>query len=86
MAEHLQHFAGVNPGNPASEPTLRRFCMQFTEHIRRPLTDEQQKFFIRRQFEATSDLSTAVKRVVLLTLKSPRFLYRELEGGKARTV
>jgi hypothetical protein len=81
VAERLRQLAGVDPYDAGSEPTLRKFCMQFAERaFRRPLTEEQQKFYIQRQFEAAPDLLTAVKRVVLLTLKSPRFLYRELEG------
>jgi len=81
VAERLQKLAGVDPSDAGSEPTLRKFCMQFVERaFRRPLNDEQQKFYIQRQFEAAPDLLTAVKRVVLLTLKSPRFLYREVAG------
>src|SRR5262249_46231184 len=49
--------------------------------FRRPLTDEQKQFYIQRQFDATGDVETAVKRVVLLVLKSPRFLYREIAQG-----
>jgi len=81
VAEHVPQLAGVDPFAAGSEPTLRKFCLQFVERaFRRPLTDEQQKFYVQRQFEAAPDLLTSVKRVVLLTLKSPRFLYRELEG------
>src|SRR5581483_11542760 len=49
--------------------------------FRRPLTAEQARLFVDRQFEATADAETAVKRVVLFVLKSPRFLYREVGGG-----
>jgi hypothetical protein len=79
VADHVEELSGVDPFNAGSEPTLRKFCMQLVERaFRRPLSDEQQAFYIQRQFEATPDLLTAVKRVVLLTLKSPRFLYREI--------
>ena len=72
------------PTNANAEPLLRKFSMQFVERaFRRPLSDEQQKFYVQRQFEAAPDLTTAVKRVVLLTLKSPRFLYREVAGDTA---
>src|SRR5262249_55466369 len=33
------------------------------------------------RFEQAPDLETAVKRVVLLVLKSPRFLYREVDSN-----
>jgi mono/diheme cytochrome c family protein len=61
------------------EQRIRAFCRQFVERaFRRPLTSDQELFFVTRQFEGAPDLETAVKRVVLLALKSPRFLYREL--------
>ncbi|HZY85022.1 MAG TPA: DUF1592 domain-containing protein [Gemmataceae bacterium] len=60
----------------------RDFCRRFAERaFRRPLTAEQQRLYIDRQFQAGRDMETAVKRVVLLVLKSPRFLYREINGG-----
>jgi hypothetical protein len=45
--------------------------------FRRPLTDEQKQVYVDHQFAEASDRVLAVKRVVLLALKSPRFLYRE---------
>jgi hypothetical protein len=45
------------------------------------LEDELKGRYIDRQFEKAPDPETAVKRVVLLVLKSPRFLYREIGGG-----
>jgi hypothetical protein len=58
---------------------LRDFCGRFVERaFRQPLTSEEQAFFIDRQFAEAGDEETAMKRVVLLALKSPRFLYREL--------
>jgi hypothetical protein len=81
VAERIGQLAGVDPFAAGSEPTLRKFCMQFAERaFRRPLTEEQQEFYIQRQFEVAPDVLTAVKRVVLLTLKSPRFLYCEIDG------
>ncbi|HEY2251816.1 MAG TPA: DUF1592 domain-containing protein [Planctomycetaceae bacterium] len=61
---------------------LRAFCRAFAERAyRRPLTDEQAARLIGHHFEAVADSRTAVKRFVLLVLKSPRFLYREMEPG-----
>jgi hypothetical protein len=58
---------------------LRQFCEHFAERaFRRPLSDEQKKVFIARRFEGAHDLETAVKRAVLMVLKSPQFLYREV--------
>jgi len=59
---------------------IRTFCRTFAERaFRRPLTVEQVEL-IDKQFKAAKDIETAVKRVVLLVLKSPRFLYREVGG------
>jgi hypothetical protein len=60
---------------------LRAFAAKFAERaFRRPLTDEEKLLFIDGQFAQAADPETAVKHVVLLTLKSPRFLFREVVG------
>lgn len=82
VATHLKGLAGVGQDAPDRELKLREFCRRFAERaFRRPLTDEQKAFFIDRQFREAKNAETAVKRVVLLVLKSPRFLYREI-GSK----
>ena len=84
IASHLKDLAGVADTAPEKErePKLRDFCGRFAERaFRRPLAAEQKAFFIDRQFQESRDLTTAVKRVVILVLKSPRFLYRELGSG-----
>ena len=85
VATHLRDLADANADNADHEPRLRKFCYEFVERaFRRPLSEEQTKTYVYRQFEEATDLQTAVKRVVLLALKSPRFLYRDLgEGGDA---
>ena len=50
--------------------------------MRRPLTSDQKRFFIDRQFQDAKDPVTGAKRVVLLALKSPRFLYHGLDAKK----
>lgn len=58
---------------------LREFCSQFVERaFRQPLTSDERELYVERQFAEARDEETAIKRVVILTLKSPRFLYREL--------
>lgn len=57
----------------------QEFCQKFAERaFRRPLTPELKKAFIEQQFADGRDVDLAVKRVVLMVLKSPRFLYREV--------
>jgi mono/diheme cytochrome c family protein len=78
----LREFADATDGDKEREKKLREFSVRFTERaFRRPLTDELKQLYVDRQFQASKDLDTAVKRVVLLALKSPRFLYREAGGG-----
>jgi hypothetical protein len=79
VANHVGELADADTDNAEHEPRLREFCRQFAERaLRRPLTDQQRQVFVDAQFANSPALLTAVKRVVLLTLKSPRFLYREL--------
>jgi cytochrome c553 len=60
---------------------LREFSRKFVERaFRRPLTPEQEQLYVTQQFAEAATPEIAVKRVVLLTLKSPRFLYREVGG------
>jgi hypothetical protein len=73
-------------GNPAEaqkdrEARLKEYCRQFLERaFRHPLTDELKRNFIEKQFTAAPNLEAAVQRVIVLGLKSPRFLYREVGG------
>jgi cytochrome c5 len=84
VAEHLKDLAGVSEGTAEKEreAKLREFAARFAERaFRRPMSAEQKAFFIDRQFQASRDPNMALKRVLLLVLKSPRFLYRELGTG-----
>jgi hypothetical protein len=78
----LRGSGGPKVPQSEREKKLRDFCERFAERaFRRPLSTEQKAFFIDRQFAEVRDPDAAVKRVVLLVLKSPRFLYREVGGG-----
>ncbi|MEO6809780.1 MAG: DUF1592 domain-containing protein [Isosphaeraceae bacterium] len=80
VATRLGELAGVRDGAPDREAKLREFSKRFIEQaFRRPVDDGLRQRYIDRQFESAGDPATAVKRVVLLTLKSPRFLYLDLK-------
>jgi len=80
---HLKDLSGASDEASDREAKLRSFCSKFAERaFRRPLAPEQTAIFIDRQFKDVPDLDTAVRRVVLLVLKSPRFLYRETNRGR----
>lgn len=85
IATHLQELAGTSDDAADRAERVREFCRRFAERaFRKPLTDEQRVFFVDRHFEQPANanaVNAAVKKVVLLVLKSPRFLYRAFEGG-----
>ena len=55
---------------------LRSFLTEWVEvAFRGTLSDELQKVYVDKQVDATEDDAEAIKRVVLVSLKSPRFLY-----------
>ena len=55
------------------------FCEQFVARaFRRPLSDEEKDLFVSKRFDGCESPEQAAKRVVLLTLKDPRFLYPAL--------
>ncbi|WP_437204289.1 DUF1592 domain-containing protein [Planctomicrobium sp. SH664] len=57
---------------------VEAFCKTYVQFaFRRPLTAEEQEFFVARFFRDQTDLKQALTRVIVLALKSPRFLYRE---------
>ncbi len=79
VTANLAELSGVKADAGERKTRLHDFCVKFAERaFRRPLTPEQKKLYVERQFEAAPDAETAVKRVVLLVMHSPRFLYREI--------
>lgn len=96
VAEPVKHApsASADPselnkeGQAAKSPAadraakLREFCVRFvTRAFRRPLTPDLEQRYVDHQFKSVSDPEIAVKRVAMLTLMSPRFLYREIGSG-----
>jgi hypothetical protein len=79
--EDLDRLSGSRPGKDDRSTKLRSFCERLVERaFRRPLSETQKKLYVDSQFEKAKDEETAVRRVVMLALKSPRFLYREIDG------
>ena len=84
VVANLDSFAGTKAGAADRAAKLKEFAKRFVEAaFRRPLNDEQRKTFVEHLFDAARTPEMAVKRVVLLTLKSPRFLYPALSQGDA---
>jgi mono/diheme cytochrome c family protein len=84
VAANLAELSGVGSTATDRKKRLEEYCVKFCERaFRRPLTTEQKKLYVDRQFEAAKDPEGAVKRVVLLVMHSPRFLYREAAADSA---
>jgi cytochrome c553 len=82
VAANLARLSEAPADAPNRPARLQAYCTAFAERaFRRPLTPEQKRLYVDRQLEATADPEVAVKRVVLLVLQSPRFLYREPGGA-----
>jgi hypothetical protein len=83
VVANLDRLSRSKPDDTNRLARVESFCAEFVATaFRRPLTDEQKSIFVSAQFKKAKKTEDAVKRVVLLTLKSPRFLYLGLEGGK----
>jgi hypothetical protein len=83
ITKNLDSFAHTKPEETNRLVKVQNFCAEFVAGaFRRPLTAEQKQLFVTSQFKRGVKLEDAVKRVVLLTLKSPEFLYLGLQNGK----
>jgi hypothetical protein len=83
IGKNLTELSGVREDAVDRPARLREFCQRFAERaFRRPLDAQQKLLYVDRQFDLTKDVEAAVKRVVLFVLKSPRFLYREINTGQ----
>jgi hypothetical protein len=87
VAEHveanLNELSGSQSGAADRADKLKAFGRRFAEAaFRRPLSDEDFEHYVARHFAAAKNPEQAIKRVVLFTLKSPRFLYPELPVDK----
>ncbi|MGV3614967.1 MAG: DUF1592 domain-containing protein [Fimbriimonas sp.] len=81
-ADNLSRLANVGDGAPDRKAKAEAYARRFVERaFRRPITKDIDRLYIEKQFAAASTPEIAIKRVVLLTLKSPRFLYREVGSG-----
>ena len=79
VVERLPRLAGGKADAPDRVKKLKQFAATFAERaFRRPLDDGQRQLYVERPFVDVAP-EVAVKRAVLLILKSPRFLYPELE-------
>lgn len=77
----LARISGVRDNVTNRVERLRQFCSEFAGRaFRRPLSPDLRSVYIEGQFAEGVAPELAVKRAVLLVLKSPRFLYPDWEG------
>jgi hypothetical protein len=83
VGAHIDRLSGTSLTASNRAAQIQLFCDQFvTAAFRRPLSQQQSNLYVTAQFKRAPKIEDAVKRVVLLTLKSPRFLYLGLEEEK----
>jgi len=84
VVENLDELAQTKAAAPDRGEKLRKFANTFVETVfRRPLSEDLKQLFIESHFKAAKTPETAVKRIVMLALKSPQFLYPNLREDEA---
>ncbi len=78
VEEHLAELSGVKADAPDRVDRLKDFARRLLETAFRRPTSEEYTGFIEAQFSAAKSPEIAIKRIVLFVLKSPRFLYPDL--------
>jgi mono/diheme cytochrome c family protein len=87
IGNRLWHFAKTDDLAEDRLEKVKSFCLQFVElAFAKSLSDEEQHFFVEQHFNNGLPLKDQVKRVVILTLKSPSFLYPELDKSNVQSL
>lgn len=88
VATHIDELAKTTLSDEQRPAKIKDFCAAFVESaFRTPLDEAIREQYVDRHFAAAEQESVALRRVVLLALKSPRFLFREIDasGGDRNT-
>lgn len=84
VVDRIDELAGTRKDDPERVRKIRDFSARFLETaFRRPLGGEERKRHIDQAFAASPSAELAVKRLTLLAVASPRFLYPELAAQDA---
>ncbi len=82
VAEHVDRLADASKDANDRPLKLREFCLLLAERaFRQPLDAPLRQLYVDRQFDEADDEDDALRRCVLLVLKSPRFLFREVDDA-----
>ena len=83
LIKNLDQLSRSKAGDTNRVAKVKTFCEDFAAaSFRRPLSPGQKRTCIANHFNKSMKPEDSLKRVVLLALKSPRFLYLGLEGAK----
>jgi hypothetical protein len=84
LGSRMEKLAGGKPEGAEGRNRIREKARLFAERaFRRPLSPEELAFYVDRPLGSTPDLELGLKKVVLVVLKSPRFLYLDLGPSEA---
>ena len=84
VLKRVDRLAGTRPDDPARAQKLAAFAEKFAAAaFRRPLTPEETQRNVTDVMRTAPDAETGVRRVALLALKSPHFLYTELPARES---
>jgi mono/diheme cytochrome c family protein len=79
VLKRLDRLAGARPDDPARAKKIATFAEKFTAAaFRRPLSPEETQRYVTTLLRDAPDPDHGLRRVILLALKSPHFLYTEL--------
>lgn len=80
VTKNLDRLTDTKAADTNRVAKVQEFCGRFVANaFRRPLTTDEKRTHIDDQFKKAPKAEEAVKRVVLLALKSPQFLYLDLQ-------
>ncbi len=83
VVSRVNRLAKAGPEDTDRAVKLQAFLRTLaTRAFRRPLTDHERQLYLDRAFAEGADEESALKRAVLLILKSPRFLYPTLGAAQ----
>lgn len=83
VVDGMHRISGIKEDDPEKDRKFREFMVQFAERaFRHPLSEEMRQLYVDRIFQPGVPIDQAVKRAVILILKSPRFLYPEIRKEK----
>jgi Protein of unknown function (DUF1592)/Protein of unknown function (DUF1588)/PA14 domain/Cytochrome C oxidase, cbb3-type, subunit III len=83
VVQEIDRLAGTRPGEATRLQKIEAFAERWVAAaFRRPLSAAEIQRTVTDLMRGAPDVATGVRRVVLLALKSPQFLYTELPVGK----